>query len=128
MVRLLIADDDADLRESLSLVFEQAGFDVEAVADGDQAVLAFERRPAAVLITDLFMPMRDGLETIGYFRARYPSLPIVAISGGGYTGQKTDHLTVARAAGADDAFRKPFDVGALVDAVRRLAARAASHP
>jgi CheY-like chemotaxis protein len=121
MPRLLIADDDEDLRETLTLVFQGAGYDVEAVADGEQAALAQERRPADLLVTDLFMPLRDGLETIAFFRSRYPRLPIIAISGGGYTGQTTDHLSVARAAGADASFRKPFDMRALLDAARRLA-------
>jgi DNA-binding response OmpR family regulator len=120
MPRLLIADDDEDLRETLTLVFLGEGYEVEAVADGEQAALAQERRPADLLITDLFMPLRDGLETIAFFHARYPKLPIVAISGGGYTGQTTDHLTVARAAGADASFRKPFDMRELLAAVRRL--------
>ena len=122
MSRLLIADDDEDLRDTLTLVFQKAGFDVEAVCDGEQAIAAQQRQPADVLITDLFMPLRDGLETIAYFRSHFPRMPIVAISGGGYTGQKTDHLTAAGALGADASFRKPFDVGALLETVRRLGA------
>jgi DNA-binding response OmpR family regulator len=115
--RILIADDDEDLLEILKLVFEEAGFEVALATDGEQAIRAQAERAPDILITDLFMPGRDGLETVQYFRARYPNLPIIAVSGGGYSGQTTDHLAVARHAGADVSFRKPFDVGALVDAV-----------
>jgi CheY-like chemotaxis protein len=123
MSRILIADDDEDLRTMLSIVLEGAGYEVEAVPDGERAIRAQEERPADVLITDLFMPVRDGMETVAFFRSHYPDMPIIAISGGGYTGQKTDHLSVARAAGADFSLRKPFEVGLLLDAVRSFASR-----
>jgi DNA-binding response OmpR family regulator len=118
MSRILIADDDDDLRATLRIVFERAGYEVDDAADGEQAIHAQEQHPADVLITDLFMPLRDGLEVVQHFRARYPDIWIIAISGGGYSGQRTDHLAVARAAGADTSFRKPFDVRLLVEAVR----------
>ncbi len=122
MACILIADDDEDLREMLRLVLESAGHEVDAVADGERAIQAFERRPADLLITDLFMPVRDGLETVQFFRSRYPGIRIIAISGGGYSGQQTDHLAVARHAGADASFRKPFEVTALLAKVRELTA------
>lgn len=122
MSRILIADDDGDLCEILRLVLEKAGYEVDVVEDGDQAIRVHKRHPADVLITDLFMPGRDGLETVQFFRSRYPALRIIAISGGGYSGQKTDHLAVAQVAGADMVFRKPFDVARLVEGVRKLAA------
>lgn len=120
MARVLIADDDEDLRAMLKLVIENAGYEVEAVGDGEAAIRAQEERPADLLIADLFMPVRDGLETLEYFRSRYPGMRMIAISGGGYTGQKTDHLAVAEHAGADAVFRKPFDVGKLIERVRSL--------
>lgn len=120
MARVLIADDDEDLRAMLKLVLENAGYEVHAVSDGEQAIRAHGQHPADLLITDLFMPVRDGLETVDYFRSRYPGMRIIAISGGGYTGQKTDYLAVAQHAGADAVFRKPFDVGQLLERVRSL--------
>lgn len=123
MPRILIADDDGDLCEMLKLVLERANYEVDLAANGEEAIQAYERHPANVLITDLFMPGRDGLETVQFFRARHPGVRIIAISGGGYSGQKTDHLSVARTAGADLSFRKPFDVARLLEGVRELAAR-----
>ena len=120
--RILVADDDEDLRTTLKIVLERAGYEVDTVCDGEQAARVQERHPADVLITDLFMPQRDGLETVEYFRRRYPRVRVIAISGGGYTGQKANHLAVAQHAGADAAFRKPFDVQALLDRIRSLTA------
>ena len=114
MIRILVADDDKDLRTVLRFALEGEGYEVEAVPDGESAVRADEKRPADVLITDLFMPERDGFETVKHFRARKPAMPIVVMSGW-KRGQKTDHLAVARHAGADVILRKPFAVGELLD-------------
>jgi DNA-binding response OmpR family regulator len=75
---------------------------------------AHEKRPADVLIRDLFMPERDGFEILKYFRARNPGMRIVVISGWQRT-QRTDHLAVALHAGADVILRKPFTPGELLD-------------
>lgn len=69
------------------------------------------------LITDLFMPERDGFETMKYFRARNPGMLIVAISGWQST-QSADHLAVALHAGADAILRKPFSPVELLDKLR----------
>jgi DNA-binding response OmpR family regulator len=119
-MRILIADDDEDLRTTLRVVLERAGYEVDAVPDGEQAIKAQCRHPADILITDLFMPQRDGLETVAYFRQHHPRTRIVAISGGGFTGQRTNHLSVAQQAGADVILRKPFEMGLLLERLRAL--------
>lgn len=119
-MRILIADDDEDLRTTLRIVLERAGYEVDAVPDGEQAIQAQRRHPADILITDLFMPHCDGLETVAYFREHHPCTRIVAISGGGFTGQRTNHLSVAQQAGADVILRKPFEVGLLLERLRAL--------
>jgi CheY-like chemotaxis protein len=78
---------------------------------------AHEKRPADVLITDLFMPELDGFETMKFFRERNPRMPIVAMSGW-QRGQNADHLAVAPQAGADGILRKPFTPGELLDKLR----------
>jgi DNA-binding response OmpR family regulator len=114
MTRILVADDDKDLRTVLRVALEVEGYEVETVANGESAMRAHEERPADVLITDLFMPERDGFETVKYFRALKPGMPIVAISGWKH-GQKSDHLAVALHAGADVILRKPFGLGELLE-------------
>jgi CheY-like chemotaxis protein len=119
MTRILVADDDEHLRTVLRIVLETEGYEVETVRDGNDAIRAQEERPADVLITDVFMPERDGLETLEYFRARNPRMPIVAISGAKYL-QKTDYLKVAQHAGANAVLRKPFDTNELLGQLKRL--------
>ena len=114
MTRILVADDDQDLRAAVRAALELEGYEVEAVANGECAMQAHEKRPADVLITDLFMPERDGLETVKYFRTRSPGIWIVAISGW-KRSQLTDHLAVARQAGADAILRKPFTPDELLE-------------
>ena len=114
MIRVLVADDDKGLRTALRVALEGEGYEVETVPDGESAVRADQTRPADVLITDLFMPERDGFETVRYFRARKPGMPILVMSGW-KRGQKTDHLAVAQHAGADVVLRKPFGVGELLE-------------
>src|SRR5688572_31754794 len=117
MTRILVADDDNDVRTALRVALEGEGYEVETVPDGERAMQAHEKRPADVLITDLFMPERDGFETVKYFRAHNPGMRIVVISGW-KSSQKTDHLAVARHAGADVILRKPFTPGELLDKPR----------
>jgi len=122
MTRILVADDDQDVRATLCAALEVEGYEVEAVSNGERAMQAHEKRPADVLITDLFMPERDGLETLIYFRARNPDMRIVVMSGW-KRAQKADHLAVALQAGADVILRKPFTPGELLDKLRNHAAR-----
>lgn len=117
MTRVLVADDDHDLRVALRAALELEGYEVEAVSDGERAMQAHEKRPADVLITDLFMPERDGFETLKYFRSRNPGIWIVVISGW-KRAQKADHLAVALQAGADVVLRKPFTLRELLEKLR----------
>jgi CheY-like chemotaxis protein len=74
--------------------------------------------PSQILVTDLFMPEADGLETMQRFRKEYPDMPVIVMSGGGSKqGIKTDHLTVARELGART-LRKPFSGEELLEALR----------
>ena len=118
--RILVVDDDAEMRASLAGILDAAGYEVETARDGEQAIAAQRARPAALLITDVFMPTRDGLETIQQFRAEYPRLPIIAMTGGSPTGLTEEYLNVAKIAGADVTLRKPFPVQALLDSVSAL--------
>jgi CheY-like chemotaxis protein len=127
MTRILVAEDDEDLRVALRGALEVEGYEVEAVPNGARAMQAHERRPADVLITDLFMPECDGFETVRHFRARNPGMLIVVISGWqrAQRAQRADHLAVALHAGADAILRKPFTPGELLDKLRSCSSRVA---
>jgi CheY-like chemotaxis protein len=121
--RVLVVDDNADLRGFMRELLEFAGYDVELAANGDEALERLRGRPTDIVITDIFMPDRDGLETIQAVKREYPGVRIVAITGDRLTAGDTDYLTVARIAGADGALRKPVTPEALFDALRGLSPR-----
>jgi DNA-binding response OmpR family regulator len=117
MKRVLVVDDNADLRESLRQLLIHAGYDAETASDGQQAMRMHLRRDYQVLVTDIYMPHSDGLETIQAFRSLSPGIRIVAISGGGIRSTN-GHLGVATEAGADATLQKPFDFAALLAALQ----------
>jgi CheY-like chemotaxis protein len=119
--RLLVADDDADMRQSMRLLLQRAGYEVELAADGARALELQRSRPTDVLITDIFMPESDGLETIERFRREFPGVRIIAMSGGGARFRGETFLETAGIAGAHAVLRKPFDKRVLLDTLRSLA-------
>jgi DNA-binding NtrC family response regulator len=118
MVRVLVVDDNADMRDSLRHLLAHAGYDAEAARDGQQAMELHRQRPFQILITDIYMPLTDGLETIQAFRRATPGIRIVAMSGGGDIA-KGSYLGVATEIGADATLEKPFAFELLLDALER---------
>ena len=117
--RILVVDDDADMRLTLRLALELAGYSVEEAANARQAIEAQRRQPADVLVTDIFMPDADGFEAIDGFRKEFPHTRIVAISGGAQF-TKRNYLPDAQLVGADATLQKPFDVETLLGVLRRI--------
>ena len=119
MQRILIVDDNDDIRSMLELILRREGFDVASARDGEQALALYAERGADIVITDLFMPERDGIETIVALRDRYPEAKIIAMSG--WQSQRgPDYLAVAREIGAVGTLRKPFEPAELVSIVRKV--------
>ena len=116
-MRVLLLDDHPEVLASLELLLKAAGYDVQAAGTAAEALAAQQARPADVLVTDIFMPDSDGLETISAFRARWPGLTIIAMSGGGQR-VSGDYLDTASLAGADRLLRKPFDPAQLLALLR----------
>ena len=83
VTRVLVVDDNADMRLTMKLLLEHEGYEVELGANGREALEVQRARPSQVLITDLFMPDADGFETIERFRKEFPQIRIIAMSGGG---------------------------------------------
>jgi DNA-binding response OmpR family regulator len=119
-VRILVIEDNADLRAVMQLALEGAGYEVECAGDGRQGVEAQRSRPADVVITDIFMPFKDGIETIVELRQHFPQTRIIAVSGGGDYLKKPDYLWAAREFGAVLTLEKPFGADELLEAVRRI--------
>ena len=118
--RVLVVDDNADLRLTTRLLLESEGYVVETAANGAEALRIQRERPTHILITDLFMPEVDGLETVQSFRAAYPAMPVIVMSGGSRRGNdQADHLSVARELGAVT-LRKPVAPADLIEAIRNV--------
>ena len=129
MIRIVIIDDERDVREALQEVLGRAGFQVDVAASGDQGLALLRQRPGDVVITDIIMPGRDGVEMISEIRKEFPATKIIAISGGGNVTPlayepkaiKTEaYLASATAAGADMTLTKPFDGKELIQALHDL--------
>jgi CheY-like chemotaxis protein len=121
MASILLVDDDEQLRTMISAVLRRAGYEVQAACDGSEAITLYRRNPADLIITDLIMPEKEGLEMIRELRKEYPQARIIAMSGGGRKGA-VNCLDVARAFGAQRVLDKPFSHQEILDAVRDVLA------
>ena len=119
MARIRVIDDDATVRLSVKLALEDANHSVQEAADGREGTTLFCERPADLVISDIFMPEKEGLETIDEIKRMRPQTKIIAISGGGRM-EPDDYLAIAKRVGADRSLLKPFDVQELVGVVDEL--------
>ncbi len=119
IMRILIIDDDEQIRVLLQQMMEWAGFEVEVAENGKVAMNIQKQNPADLVITDLIMPEQEGLETISRLKKDYEGIKIIAISGGGRIGPEA-YLPAAQELGADRVFSKPFDIQSVVDTVKEL--------
>lgn len=117
--RVLLIDDDLELLRQMSTAFAAAGYSVSAAPDGRIGLARFESGAPDLVVTDLIMPTREGVETIVALRKAAPGLKIIAISGG-YRVGPSDFLTLARHVGADEVLPKPFRLSDLVGLAGRL--------
>ena len=107
MPRILLIEDDEPLRDTLRKTFVRAGYEVDEAPNGKAAVQAYRRVRSDVVVTDIVMPEKEGLEVISELRRLAPGVKIIAISGGG-AGRAGDYLELARRLGATHILAKPF--------------------
>jgi CheY-like chemotaxis protein len=122
MPRVLVVDDSPGLRELMCIGLRASGYDVVPAGDGKRALRLQREQPCEVVVTDLFMPEMDGIETIQTVRQEFPDTAIIAISG---VESKTgaDFLEVAAKLGAQMVLRKPFTIPELIAAVDAASGR-----
>src|SRR5688572_26760219 len=122
--RVLVADDDPIQRAILTELLDVAGLGCEEACDGDEALRALNRRPADLVILDMLMPGKDGIEVLTQIKRRWPQTRVLTISAGGLmSSQQLLHLS--RGLGADATMPKPLRRGEFVTAVRKLLGRTA---
>ncbi len=129
MARIIVIDDEEDIRNVLKEVLERAGHEVEIAGSSDEGLDILRDRGAELVITDVIMPGKDGVDTVYQIRMEFPNTRIIVISGGGNGGpmeyepsaiKTTAYLASADAAGADVTLTKPFNRKEIVDAVNNL--------
>ena len=119
MSTILVVDDDTQVLEVMSEMLRLEGHTVAVAENGQQAVEQIRDHYFDLVITDLIMPEKEGLETIADIRRHHSRMPIIAISGGGRVGP-TDYLETARFIGANATLAKPFGRQELISTVSHL--------
>ena len=114
MARILVIDDEPALRELLQKALTSAGYEAILAEDGDEGLRLFIQAPADLVIVDLYMAGRDGMEIISDLRKRSPRLPLIAISGR-YLADEL--LGVTKLLGVKATFKKPFVLAQLLVSV-----------
>jgi CheY-like chemotaxis protein len=123
-MRILLIDDDDMTRGVVRRMLEAAGHEVAEATDGHAGIALYHARPSDVVITDILMPERDGLETIRALRQYDAAVKIIAISGGGHSAAVSDFLDAAQAFGARRVLMKPFSKSELETALVEVLADA----
>lgn len=117
--RILVIDDEPTALDLLRRILEMNGYEVAVAKNGQEGVELFEQHPCDLVITDMVMPIKDGLQTILDLRMEAPELPVIAISGGG-TISKERYLAVAGYLDRVITIAKPFAIEQIVEAVEKL--------
>jgi DNA-binding response OmpR family regulator len=118
-----VIDDDELVRRTICSALEAAGYATVQAEDGIEGLKTIERTNARVAVIDIIMPSREGLDIIVEATRRFPSLKILAVSGGGRIGP-TEYLEMALQLGAHDMLSKPFHNKDLIQKVKQLSAGA----
>ena len=113
MAKILLIDDDEYIRMWTSIHLDKAGHQTTTAADGDPGINLASKIKFDLVITDIIMPDKEGLETIIELKKGNPDLPIIAMSGGGHMSSD-DILELALSLGANAVLRKPFDGSELI--------------
>ena len=119
MKRILVIDDDDQVRQMLKQMLEREGYEVIDAADGKEGIRLYRNEPTDLIITDIIMPEKEGLETIRELKQDFPDIKIIAISGGGRL-DPGNYLEIARKWGVGRTFAKPFDRTELLEAIQQL--------
>jgi YesN/AraC family two-component response regulator len=119
MAKILVIDDEPSIAFMLKKMLLKAGYEVEIALNGNEGFNMIEIFQPDLLITDIVMPEKEGLELIFDLKKKRPDLKIIAISGGGrfkYEG----YLSMARHLGANKVFQKPLDHLAFMQGITEL--------
>ena len=117
MARILIIDDEPQIRSMLKLMLERDGYEVAEAPDGIEGIRTYRQNPADLIITDLIMPNKDGIGVILDLKKEFPNVKIIAMSGGGLN-KPEGYLKGAKKLGAACTLTKPIDRGEMLKAIK----------
>ena len=117
MARILIIDDETQIRSMLRLMLERVGYEVIEAADGMEGLRQYRDNPSDLIITDLIMPNKDGIGMMIELKKEFPSVKIIAMSGGG-VNRPEGYLDGAKKLGAARTLTKPIDRDKMLNAVK----------
>lgn len=118
IVKILVIDDDDQIRGMLKELLELEGFEVLEAKNGEEGVKLFFENPVHLIITDIIMPIKDGIETILDIKEAYPDAKIIAVSGGGWYGTAIE-FDMAQKLGART-LKKPFQIKEILNMIEEL--------
>ena len=117
--KILVIDDDAHITRVLELKLKKQGYEIITAGNGKEGLKLIESDHPQVVITDIVMPEREGLEVITSIRKNFPDMKVIAISGGGGI-EAQEYLKYASKLGAHLVFVKPFSCSEILEAVNEL--------
>src|SRR3954470_11158057 len=119
MARILLIEDEKPMRDAIEKILIRAGHEARIAANGREGLASIPDAPPDLVITDIFMPEKDGIETIVALRKALKDVKIIAISGGG-RASNFDFLKLAGQIGADAVLKKPIRMADLIACIDRL--------
>jgi len=122
VARILLIEDEEISRVTLARILEAAGHTVVAAEDGVKGMALYRQRPTDLIITDIMMPMKDGMHVINELKRDFPEAKIIAVSGSDREERREFFFDVSRILGAKRTFQKPIDIPELLAAIGELLA------
>jgi len=120
MARIIIIDDEKLIRELMRTQLERAGYEVRVAENGVVGADLYRLFPSDLIITDIFMPEKDGVTTIQELVQEFPKVKIIAMTGGGSILPNFDYLKHAQLLGAIHTFKKPINSKELLSVINQL--------
>ena len=119
MKKILIIDDEPTILQMMKRMISKQGYDVHTALNGEDGLALIEQNTIDLVITDIIMPKKEGMELITGIKKNFPGIKIIAMSGGGRFSPE-GYLHSANILGANKIFKKPFDHHEMHGAIKEL--------
>ena len=113
MFKVLVVDDEAPVRKMVSSMLKNSDIDIQEASNGNEALTIINDADIDLIITDIVMPEKHGIDLIMEIKKLFPEMPVIAISGGGGVTGRFDYLEIAKVVGAENILKKPFSADTL---------------